>query len=158
MDPQDLKDQGQDVVPVDGLVEDEEGQHGDENGVAGEDHRHDVGLAAGDGQLVEHHAQGNIQQAGEGKVPQVGGGEPDSPLFQGMGRHGDQAQPAHQKPLHGDLEGVEGPGHGGELEQNLHGGENHGSQGDAHTAQGEITVQWKRLPEQKNGRHTGIPL
>ena len=96
-------------------MEDDRRQDGDEDGVSREDDGHHVGLAQSHGQLEEDHTQADVEKAGHGEVAQVGPGQGDALLFQGVGGHGDQAQTAHQETLHGDLEGVEGPGHGGEF-------------------------------------------
>ena len=52
-------------------MEDQKGQEGDENGVAGEDHRHHVGVAVGEGQLVEDHGQGHAEEPRQGEGAQV---------------------------------------------------------------------------------------
>ena len=54
---------------------------------------------------------------------------------QGPPGHGEQADAAHQEAAQGDLHGVEGPLHRGELQHHFHSGEDQGGQGDAHAAE-----------------------
>ena len=95
--PQHLQHQGQDVVPPDGLPEKQEGQNRDKDGVAGEDHRHHIGVAADQGQLVEHHGQGHAEEPGDGEGPQVFGGEFPLLPVQGPGGHRQQEEAADQE-------------------------------------------------------------
>ena len=107
--PQHLQHQGQDVVPPNALPEEQEGQNRDKDGVAGEDHRHHIGVAADQGQLVEHHGQGHAEEPGDGEGPQVFGGEfPPLPV-QGPGGHRQQEEAADQETAQGDLHGMEAP-------------------------------------------------
>ena len=116
-------------------MEDQKGQEGDENGVAGEDHRHHVGVAVGEGQLVEDHGQGHAEEPRQGEGAQVLPRELGFLPVQGPPGHGEQADAAHQEAAQGDLHGVEGPLHRGELQHHFHSGEDQGGQGDAHAAE-----------------------
>ena len=133
---------------MDRLMQQEEGQRRHEEGVPREEDGDDVRLAEGDGELIEHHAERDAQQAGQREIAQVGGGQAHAALFQPVGGDGDQAQPADDEALHGDLERVEGPGDRGELEHDLHAGEDEGRHGDADAAQDEIAFhEISRLQE-----------
>ena len=113
--PQHLQHQGQDVVPPDALPEEQEGQNRDKDGVAGEDHRHHIGVAADQGQLVEHHGQGHAEEPGDGEGPQVFGGEFPLLPVQGPGGHRQQEEAADQETAQGDLHGMKSPLHRREL-------------------------------------------
>ena len=63
-----------------------------------------------------------------------------------MQGQGEQTDAAHHEALHGDLEGVEGPGHGGELEEDLHGGKDNGGQGDVKAAEDSAAVHTGSSP------------
>ena len=117
------------------MVSDQKGQEGDENGVAGEDHRHHVGVAVGEGQLVEDHGQGHAEEPRQGEGAQVLPRELGFLPVQGPPGHGEQADAAHQEAAQGDLHGVEGPLHRGELQHHFHSGEDQGGQSNANAAE-----------------------
>ena len=101
-----LQDKGRNVAPQNGLTQHKEGQEGDKDRVAAEEHSYHGRVGVVDRQVEDGHAQGDAGEAQKGEVAKGFGIQVLLPLFQRVQRQGQQEQKADGEPGQGELDRV----------------------------------------------------
>ena len=127
-----LQNERDNVVAMNVLMQEEMGEHRDEDRIAGEDDRNDGRARIGDGHLIERHGDDDAQKARAREEAKILAREYGVLLPDRAHGEGNEQYATDEKAQAGDLHGRKHAMH--RFEHNLHCAEDHGAEDDKNIA------------------------